>query len=317
MTFRIQIVLLAGLLPLTCLAQQEPHNTQFMYFKQGYNPGFAGSNASPCISAIYRKQWIGLDGAPENQVLTFNMPLENQRIGIGANASRYSLGITTATTLDLVYAYRIRWGKGMLGLGLQGSVRSLENDFQRTRGIQPIETDPSVPASQESRFLFNFGTGVYYSTEGFYLGASVPRLLANNINFGSDDVVISREVQHFYLMGGFVLPLSAKISLQPQALLKFVNHAPVDVDANLTFIFNDRVYVGGTYRAGGNTENTLGESIDFLLGIQLSRHLFLGTSYDYTLSDLRDFNDGTIEVVLQYCILGKTEEGETQNPRFF
>ena len=63
-------------------AQQQPHNTQFMNYKLGYNPGFAGSQESPCVTCIYRQQWLGLDGAPSMAIATFNMPLNNQRVGI-------------------------------------------------------------------------------------------------------------------------------------------------------------------------------------------------------------------------------------------
>ncbi len=82
-------------------AQQQPANTQFMYYKLGYNPGFAGSQESPCVTCIYRQQWLGLDGAPSMAIATFNMPLNNQRVGIGANLYRHTIGITTMYNLDL------------------------------------------------------------------------------------------------------------------------------------------------------------------------------------------------------------------------
>ena len=77
---------------LLTFAQQERQNTQFMQYKLGYNPAYAGSQATPCLTAIYRQQWIGLDGAPETQILSFNMPILNQRIGIGANLERNAIG---------------------------------------------------------------------------------------------------------------------------------------------------------------------------------------------------------------------------------
>jgi type IX secretion system PorP/SprF family membrane protein len=300
----------------SAFAQQEAHNTQFMQYKLGYNPAFAGSTEAPCITALYRKQWIGLEGAPESQILSFNMPLNNQRIGVGGNIERNRIGITETYTMDAVYSYRIRLGQGMLGLGVQGSIRSIENEFQKTTTTQNKAEDPSAVDMQQNKFLFNFGTGAYYSTEKFYFGLSIPRLLRSNIDFGDDQQEVTREVHHFYLMAGIIFDLSETVQIQPQVLGKYVVDAPFDADVNVNFIFSNKYIAGATYRLGGNRVSGVGESVDILLAMQLSSNLLFGVSYDITLSDLRDYNSGSIEASLHYC-MGKSEEGEYINPRFF
>lgn len=299
-------------------AQQQPQNTQFMYYKLGYNPGFAGSQEAPCITCLYRQQWLGLEGAPSIAVATFNMPLNNQRVGIGANLFRHTIGITTMYNLDLAYAYRVRLGRGMLGIGLQGSLRSLQEDYQETIATQTKELDESIPAGSSSKFLFNFGTGLYYNTDKYYIGVSAPRLLANNIDYVDSDVTISREVQHVYLMGGVTLPLNENLSLKPQALLKYVSKAPVDFDANVSLLVQNRYIAGLTYRLGGDKKDGTGESLDLLLGAQLTDNLMFSVSYDLTLSDIKTYSNGSIEAAVRYCI-GKASEGdkEFENPRFF
>ncbi len=298
-------------------AQQQFQNTQFMYYKLGYNPAYAGSQESPCISAIYRQQWLGLDGAPASMALTFNMPMMNQRVGVGANLYRQTIGITSIYNLDMAYAYRTRMGHGMLGIGVMGSIRSMEQDFQLTTATQPKFEDPSIPDGTVDKFLFNFGAGLYYNSESFYLGVSVPRLLENNIDFANADVFISREVQHVYLMGGLVIPLNQQLKLQPQALLKYVSKVPVDLDGNVNLIIQDRYIVGMTYRLGGNKISGTGESLDILLAAQLTNNLLFGVSYDYTLSDMKDYSTGSIEASVHYCI-GKAGPGKDYvNPRFF
>ncbi len=300
-------------------AQQQPHNTQFMYYKLGYNPGFAGSQEAPCITCIYRQQWLGLEGAPSIAVASFNMPLNNQRIGIGANLFRHTIGITTMYNADLAYAYRVRLGRGTLGVGVQGSIRSMEQDFAETTATQPKEQDGSIPNSIRSKTLFNFGTGLYYNTDKVYLGLSAPRLLENNTDFTETDVVISREVQHIYLMGGFTLPINEQLSLRPQALLKYAAKAPVDFDANLSLAIQNKYIVGLTYRLGGDQDGGTGESLDLMVAAQLANNLVLGVSYDMTLSAIKDYSNGSIEAAVRYCF-GKgdtTGDKEYVNPRFF
>lgn len=299
-------------------AQQEVQNTQFFYFKQGYNPAYAGSREAFCVTGIYRNQWIGLEGAPETQILTFSVPLFNQRVGVGANVVRTTIGVTEMLTLDGIYTYRFRLGRGYLGAGIQGSLRSFSNNFQDSRVVatQPTTIDSSIPASDQQKLLFNVGAGLYYSSDRFYVGVSSPRLLKNNIDFDEENAVISQEAAHYYFMGGLTLPLNDNLKLRPQTLIKYADNAPLDADVNLSLIILDRYVVGATYRLGGSSTNGAGESIDVLMGMQLTPNLLFGISYDITLSELRDYNTGSIEATVQYCA-GKSEGDEYINPRFF
>lgn len=88
-------------------AQQDLQYTQFMFNKMAYNPAYAGSFESPTLTAIYRKQWIGLEGSPETQVLSYNQRMLNNRVGIGGTLTRSVIGITRNITLDVPYAYQI------------------------------------------------------------------------------------------------------------------------------------------------------------------------------------------------------------------
>jgi type IX secretion system PorP/SprF family membrane protein len=316
----MKTLLLSFFILLSCslAAQQEGHNTQFMYNKLGYNPGFAGARESTTFTALVRSQWLGLDGAPQTQALMANVPLMNQRVGLGLNVTRFTIGITNSLTSELSYAYRFRLGRGHLGLGLQGSIRSYRMNFSdpRLTSTQSMALDPSIPGSQQQKSLFNFGAGAYYEGERFYIGASTPRLLRNNLDFGSPDIEVTREIQHYYLMGGITIPLGEHVKLEPQALLKYVMGAPFDADFNLSLNFSDKYLVGATYRMGGNSETGYGESIDILVAIHLSKKLLMGVSYDITLSDLKDFNTGSVELVLRYS-LREPEGAEVVNPRFF
>ncbi len=315
--FTLTAVLLVAVAPLW--AQQEAQHTQFFYYKLGYNPAYAGSSDAPVLTALYRKQWIGLEGAPEVQVLSFNMPLLNQRIGIGGNLSRYTIGITEMYTAEAVYSYRIELGHGMLGLGLSGSVRSVSQDFTKVHGTQPNEIDASIPEGYQQKYLLNFGAGLYYSTEHFYLGVSTPRFLKNNIDFAdlSQDQVISREVTHLYLMMGVLLDVGDYTQFQPQILVKYVENAPVDADINFSLIFNERVMTGVTYRLGGASTTALGESLDLILGMQLNDYLYFGLAYDLTFSDIRDYSSGSAEGVVRLSFGESRHTDDVVNPRFF
>ena len=315
---KLTITLFGVLLGLIAYGQQEQQYTQFMHNKMAINPGFAGSRGVANLTGIVRDQWIGLKGAPSTQVLNFNMPLLNQRVGIGANITRNTIGISERVTVDGVYAYRLRLAQGMLGLGVQASVRLfgmnyLDEDLVST---VPVTEDEAIPVGNRSKYVPNFGMGAYYNNDQLYVGFSIPRLLKNNLDFNETGTILSREAVHMYLMAGYLFELSEHVGFQPQILMKYVNHAPFDADVNASFIFNKKYMAGLTYRLGGSTENGIGESIDILVAAQINKHMLLGFSYDVTLSGIRDYSKGSMEGVIRYSI-GSPEGEIFVNPRFF
>ncbi len=305
-------------------AQQDQQYTQFMYNKLGYNPAYAGSMGLISATGLVRSQWLGLEGAPNTQLLSVDASLYERRVGLGFNIVRHSIGISNRYDFDAAYTYRVPVGKGLLGIGIQGTARYLNANFadERLIAIQAPATDVAIPMGMQSKLLPNFGVGVYYNDEKAYLGISAPRLIENNIDFAQQATIVSREVRHFYLMGGYLFNINEKVQLQPQALVKYAQNAPLDIDLNLSAILSQRYMIGGTFRIGGSTDGGPVESIDLLFSAQIKNNIIFGISYDITVSELRSYNSGSIEGMVRYTFsgleLGNKEEGEEyENPRFF
>lgn len=280
-------------------AQQEQQYTQFMFNKLAYNPAYAGTFESPTLTAIYRKQWIGLDGAPETQILSYDQRAANNRIGIGGNLVRNTIGISRTVTLDVPYSYRIPLKRGFLGIGLQFNVRHLYQNWADPRLNPAFKLDNALPTDPQSKLLVNFGAGVFYSGYKWFAGIALPRLKDNNIDFADLDGVLSREVQHFNGMAGMTFDLHKDIALTSQFLLKYVPHTPADADVNLSVLVKQKFYGGITYRTGGDTNGT-GESVDALVGLQATENLFICLSYDIGLTRLRKYNSGSMEATIRW-----------------
>ncbi len=303
---------------LTAYGQQEDQFTQFMHYKLGYNPAYAGSTGGARITAMARNQWLGLDGAPQAQLITFNMAaLDSKKLGVGASVIRQSIGATERFTLEGDYAYRFPLGNGYLGFGLSASVRMIRVNFDELRATQPKETDSAIPVGFQSRFVPNFGFGAFYNTENFYFGFSAPRLLTNSIDLSDEGGTLSKEVQHFYGMTGFVIQLKGEdIKMQPHILLKYVQGAPFDADMNVSVTFMNKFTTGASYRVGGSKANPIGESVSLNIAVQASKNILFGMSYDYSLTDLRDYNSGSAEAFIHYIIGGEPEGEIFENPRY-
>lgn len=311
-------MLLILLVPcIKAMAQQEEQFTQFMYNKLWLNPAYAGSSDGPTVTILGRSQWMGIEGAPQTQMITGNIPLVNQKVGVGLSIARQTIGLSNSFTFETDYAYRLRMGAGFLSMGVSASVRLLRIDYDHAVAVQSVGTDEAIPSSIQSKYVPNFGTGVYYTSSKVFLGFSAPRLLQNNIDLADESGIISRETRHFYFIGGFVTRLSDKLKLQPQVLLKAVKGAPFDGDLNINLVFVDKFTGGISYRMGGSKSNNIGESVSLLVAAQISNNLLFGISYDATMSELRKFNSGSVEAMFKYFIKGKSQEGEPVNSRFF
>lgn len=304
--------------PAIIKAQQQPQLTEFMFFKQAFNPAYAGQIEGGSLSALHRSQWLGVEGAPSTQLLSFHMPLLYQRVGAGLNLQRQSIGVTESWTIDGQYAYRIRSGPGEFSIGLQASLRYWGINYQddRLRATQGLSADGSIPVGNNSRYLPNFGFGVYYSSNKFYFGASAPRLLEADIDFTESSTPGGVEVRHLYVMTGVIIPLGALIDLQPQALFKYAEGVPFDADVNLMMILANKHAVGMTYRLGGSSARGFGESLDAVLSLQVSDQLMIGMSYDIPLSELRASTAGSIEGILRWSI-NPPQGSEILSPRYF
>ncbi|HHH49721.1 MAG TPA: type IX secretion system membrane protein PorP/SprF [Saprospiraceae bacterium] len=300
-----------------CHAQQEQQYTQFMYNKLSINPGYAGSKGVPCLTAVFRKQWIGLDGAPETQVLSFQGLSKNKKIGLGINFNRNLIGISERWTAEGNYAYRIKTGDVTLAIGIQASLRYYGANFSDRRlvSITPLQADGAIELGSQTKYLPNFGMGFYLDNKNFYLGFSVPRLLKNDLDFNELGAIPSSEIRHINAMAGFTINLSNEAILYPQLLIKYASNVPLSADINLNILLGNIITVGATYRTGRSSASS-GESLDFILGGQISDRIFLGFSYDMTLSELKAYNQGGVEALVQYCFT-KRSPVEFINPRYF
>ncbi len=308
------LIIIAGFSALE--AQQDILYTQFMYNKLSLNPAFAGNDDALCFLGIIRDQWTGFEGSPKAQAFSVNFPRLG-KVGLGLNLSRNTIGVSEKTTIEGIYAYRFPIKSGSLSMGMSFSGRHYKEDFAdpTLRIINPFVEDNAIEQGIYSTNVFNAGFGIYYNNNRFYLGASMPRLIRSDIDI-KVGLKKSFEVRHLYVMTGGALDIRRNLVLMPQMLFRWAENSPYNVDLNVGLLFYDRFYTAVTTRTGGASEDWF-ESVDFIMGFHLNTKLFLAAAYDVTVSPLRKYENGSLEVLLQYCFGKKKRPVEIINPRFF
>ncbi|WP_423998562.1 PorP/SprF family type IX secretion system membrane protein [Maribacter sp. IgM3_T14_3] len=291
-------------------AQQDAQYTQYMYNTISVNPAYAGSRGVLSIAALHRSQWVGLDGAPTTQTLNFHTPV-SEHVGLGLSVVNDEIGNGTNqdTYIDAAFSYTVKTSEeGKLSFGLKAGGHLFNVDFTKLRNYGAESNLPNI----DNKFSPNFGAGIYYHTDQFYAGLSVPNFLQTE-HFDSSDTnsssLIAQERMNFYLITGYVFDLNNNVKFKPAALIKAVKGAPLQLDLSANFLFNDKFSLGAAYRWDA--------AISALFGFQLNDQLMLGLAYDKETTDLgaTRFNDGSFEIMLRYEFLNKYKRVIT--PRFF
>lgn len=296
------------------VGQQDAQYTQYMYNTMTVNPGYAGSRGQLSLAALYRSQWVGLDGAPETFTLNLHSPIRNSKLGYGISIVNDNIGdgVVSETYLDAMVSYTIDLSlDSKLSFGLKVGGNFLSLDFN---GLNNFDDEPITGDNIDNRFSPNFGLGVYYHTDRFYAGLSAPNILeteffdnsqrdANSVQF------LSQERINFYLITGYVFDLNSTLKFKPAVLTKVVGGAPLQLDLSASFLFNEKFSFGAAYRWDA--------AISGLLGFQITDQLMLGMAYDRETTDLggTQFNDGSFEVFLRVELVKSFQR--LVSPRFF
>lgn len=252
--------------------QQQAMFTQYMFNGLAINPAYAGSHEALSLTALARKQWTGLDGAPSTQTFSAHSPINSQRIALGVLFVNDQIGVTQQTGGHAFYAYRIQMPKGTLSMGLQAGFNSYRANVSRLLLYNP--GDPNFSSNTVNKFMPNFGVGFYYYNERFYVGLSVPQILDGYYNKEADrDVSKAQQSRHYFLTGGYVFDITPSVKIKPSALVKAVNGAPVAVDLNANVLLKEVIWLGVSCRSL--------KSMSALTELQLTDQFRLGYAYDF------------------------------------
>ena len=294
-------------LGLALFAQQDPQFTQYMFNMLALNPAYAGSGDRLNIKALTRHQWVGFEGAPTTQTLTAHSPIVNESLCIGGTIMRDAHGPVTQYGFMADVAYRIFMGESKLAFGLKGGLNLFQGKFAELNPL--VAGDQVFQQNVNSKLDPQFGFGMMYYSDRYYLGVSTPKLLRSEF-FETDSLAFVSEPgqrSHWFLSGGYVFDMGIYHKFKPTFLVKAVQGAPVSFDLSANFLFYEKFWLGAMYRHQ--------DAVGVLAQYNINDDFSIGYSYDYPLSTLHNYSGGSHEIMLGY-LLGKPVKG-IRSPRYF
>jgi type IX secretion system PorP/SprF family membrane protein len=300
-------------------SQQDAMFTKYMFNTLVYNPAYAGSFDYLSVNVLHRSQWLGIEGAPTTQTLSIHSPV-NDRVGLGFSLVNDAIGVTGTTSANFIYAYRFKVGKGTLSTSLQAGVVNWRADFNKLSYKDGSSGDLAFMDMTPSKWLPNFGAGIYYQTSKAFLGFSSPHIVNHDLrdkDAAEDDENLAAQLyRHYYGFGGIAIPLSGQdLVFRPTFLVKRIGMfgekkringriaAPTEIDLDMGFFFYQKLWLGASYRTAFEALTNQSSSVDsgdIWAAFHFTNGLRLGAAYDYTLSRLRTTAGGSFEIMLGY-----------------
>ncbi len=293
----------------TTHGQQYPVYSQYLFNPLVINPAYAGSHVQLSATAMFRNQWVNLDGAPRTASLSMHSTLGRPSVGVGMLITSDKIGSYTNTSMFGAYSYSIRTPEWKLSFGLQAGFSLVSADYSELN-LDDFSDGSFVNFNNKIRP--NFGAGVYYQTKKLYAGFSIPFLLNTKVENNLETVFTAiKEARYYYLNVGAFLPINRMRTavLHPSVLIRAQEQQPLSLDVNLDLILNDVFSLGVSYR---NID-----AVITYMSLKLSDQFHFGYSYDWTTSDLNQFSKGTHEFMLNYRVRIRKFHGSVECPSFY
>jgi type IX secretion system PorP/SprF family membrane protein len=255
-------------------AQQLAPFNQYTEYQYLYNPAFVGTDSASSVLMLYRNQWSGLTGAPEQALVFINSKLTNNA-GIGGYLIHESANIFGSTGGYLAFSYALQLAdKHALGFGLAAGVIQKRILFERIRA-QRMD-DPALLDGAQNQTKPDGSFGIRYKyADRFELSFSAQQLFGGT--FGFVDQSLQRQsgfelLRHYYLTGQYFIPTQAPIGLSVIGTLRSVQGLKGQWDLGVRANWRDQLSTTILYR------DNFGLGVMF--GVKVMKALQFGYAYE-------------------------------------
>ncbi|ELR72238.1 hypothetical protein C900_01792 [Fulvivirga imtechensis AK7] len=240
-------------------------------------------NTFGSLTLAHRKNFSNVEGAAENNFISFHAPLMNHRFGVGANLFTEKVNFVSNTYASGAFAYHINFGSyNVLSMGVSAEYNSV--GFNMDNVIGDV-TDPLL-GQRESNFDFSFG--INYQHRYFKIGAAANRLATNLLV--NDNASILSEYYSGYAAG--LIPIRGGDDiLEPTFTFRKFSDVNETWDAGIYYTYNNLFLLGGSMRQG--------DIINLTAGIKIAKKVLLGYSHEMMNGNLGSDVGSSSEITLR------------------
>lgn len=298
-------------------AQYVPNQAQTFQFMPVINPAFSGVESYDDLKFSYRYQWSGFGSySPKFINLSYNkqlvkpldlaynslrlsdpsaadpdrLPVSKRMIhGLGVNIFHSEVGVLKSAGASVNYAINYPLsGRARLALGISGLVENRKLDVSEVTVRDPDEFYNHLLGSSTSQTDLNLRAGILLYSRNYYIGLSYFPVLYKVIQ--ASELAMSQPFYRGAVQAGISFPLNADLILKPSIMALVQMDNDLVMDFNLKAFVRENIWLGVTYR---DIKSGIA-----MLGYYINEKFSASYSYEMSLGEFKQFNDGSHELVL-------------------
>jgi type IX secretion system PorP/SprF family membrane protein len=249
-------------------AQQQWLNSQYMFNLYDVNVAYAGNHRTSSLALRHRSQWIGVKGAPQSQWLSWHSPFLQERMGLGVQIQRESIGLREQLSARGSAAYKLRTRYGQLSFALAGAFISQRG---KVADIIARDTDDAIwdNGNLQSN-SFSCDAAFLFTARRWFAGTQWQHLNRARLNWSEGS--LARWFVHGTVVAGRYVKVSKDNLLCFSVLARYQEGKLWQAEVHGAFYWKNKVQCGLGYR--------LDNGVNSFLQVQASDHLRIGYSYD-------------------------------------
>ena len=312
---KIITLLTIGLFAHLSQGQQQEHHSMYMQNNYLVNPAEGGTDKFIDLKIGYRTQWTGFgnagntDVAPRTFFLSGHAPINKHETsqegvaqlpfhGVGGAIIGDVIGPFNVTNVKVSYAYHLPIKNDfILSLGAFGGIKQFSvNEDKLEFSSDPTETDPFANSFKNS-ITPDISLGIWGYSKNYYIGVATFQLLNSKLKiYENIDQQLTNASEsgvlalHHWLTAGYKVKLNEDFFVVPSFVVKYVHNTPLTFDINGKLRYQDKYWVGVSYRRA--------DAVVGLAGFTFKKLIDVGYAYDFTLSNIGNYSGGSHEVIL-------------------
>ena len=298
-------------------AQYLPNNAQAFQFMPLYNPAFTGIENFKDLKFSYRYQWAGFGSySPKFINLSYqtrlvepldlsynslrlsdpasmspdNLPRSRRMIhGLGGNLFHSEVGVLKSIGANVNYAIHYPVSKNArLAAGFSLLIENRKLDVGEVTVRDPDPFYNHLLTSSTSQTDLNLRAGIVLYAPDYYIGVSYLPLMYTVLE--ASELAMTEPFYRGTVQAGVSLYVNPDVTLRPSIMALLQMDNAVALDYNVKAFFRENIWLGLTYR-----DIKSGVAI---IGWNFNERLGAAYSYEMSLGEFKQFNDGSHELVL-------------------
>lgn len=278
--------------------------TDYAMVQPVINPACMGLQEGVSGLVLYRSRFEKSDYWPSTGVFNINSGIKDKNLGGGINLIYDKYGPYEKLFAYVAGSYKLKVNEGKyLFFGLQAGINYVSNagNYKKYDEQEVIFSDNySQP---------NFGFGLHFQAEKYYLGLSIPEFKYNTIDEEGNKVNSTMsDMLKVFLYGGYRFKIAENTQLEPYTWVTYSGEENTMLDLGVKLRYKESFIVGAQYR----TE----EAFAAMLRVRLTGDIWLGYAFEGNNSDIDNSFNSVQEIGLTFRFGGKKGKSGTSEEKY-